>query len=131
MKKKSLIIIIPVIIALLAFVGVYRYYNKEDKTTTLTVTEKRWVEENKEQAFDFEVVNDYPLYGTDGEGVIFNFIADFEAAIGLQFNKIPYLKETGSTTSGTRIRILDGDEKLTDNDLPLFTDNYIEKKVII
>ena len=125
MKKKSLIIIIPVIIALLAFVGVYRYYNKEDKTTTLTVTEKRWVEENKEQAFDFEVVNDYPLYGTDGEGVIFNFIADFEAAIGLQFNKIPYLKETGSTTSGTRIRILDGDEKLTDNDLPLFTDNYI------
>ena len=125
MKKKSLIIIIPVIIDLLAFVGVYRYYNKEDKTTTLTVTEKRWVEENKEQAFDFEVVNDYPLYGTDGEGVIFNFIADFEAAIGLQFNKIPYLKETGSTTSGTRIRILDGDEKLTDNDLPLFTDNYI------
>ena len=125
MKKKSLIIIIPVIIALLAFVGVYRYYNKEDRTTTLTVTEKRWVEENKEQAFDFEVVNDYPLYGTDGEGVIFNFIADFEAAIGLQFNKIPYLKETGSTTSGTRIRILDGDEKLTDNDLPLFTDNYI------
>ena len=45
MKKKSLIIIIPVIIALLAFVGVYRYYNKEDKTTTLTVTEKRWVED--------------------------------------------------------------------------------------
>ncbi|MBQ3511998.1 MAG: GGDEF domain-containing protein [Bacilli bacterium] len=125
MKKKSLIIIIPVIIALLAFVGVYRYYNKEDKTTTLTVTEKRWVEDNKEQAFDFEVVNDYPLYGTDGEGVIFNFIEDFETAIGLQFNKIPYLKETGSTTSGTRIRILDGDEKLTDNDLPLFKDNYI------
>ena len=125
MKKKILIVVIPVIIALLAFVGVYRYYNKEDKTTTLTVTEKRWVEDNKEQAFDFEVVNDYPLYGTDGEGVIFNFIADFEAAIGLEFNKIPYLKETGSTTSGTRIRILDGDVKLTDKDLPLFTDNYI------
>lgn len=125
MKKKVLIIVIPIIIALLAFVGVYRYYNKEDKTTTLTVTEKRWVEENKEQAFDFEVVNDYPLYGTDGEGVIFNFINDFEEKIGLTFNKIPYLKSAGPTTSGLRIRILDQDEKLTENDLPLFTDYYI------
>ena len=125
MKKKILIIIVPIIIALVAFVGVYRYYNKEDKTTTLTVTEKRWVEDNKEQKFDFEVVNDYPLYGMDGEGVIFNFIADFEDNVGLEFNKIPYLKDAGSTTSGIRVRILDQDVKLTENDLPLFTDNYI------
>lgn len=125
MKKKILIVVVPIIIAVVAFVGVYRYYNKEDKTTTLTVTEKRWVEDNKEQAFDFEVVNDYPLYGMNGEGVLFNFISDFEEAIGLEFNKIPYLKETGSTTSGIRIRILDSDEKLTDDDLLLFTDNYI------
>ena len=125
MKKKIFIIIIPIIIALVAFVGVYRYYNKEDKTTTLTVTEKRWVEENEEQAFDFEIVNDYPLYGLNGEGVIFNFISDFETAIGLQFNKIPYLKKDKDTTEGLRIRILDGDEKLTDKDLPLFTDSYV------
>ena len=125
MKKKLLIVIIPVLIALIAFVFVYRYYNKEDKTTTLTVTEKRWVEENKAQTYDFEVVNDYPLYGMNGEGVIFNFIADFEEAIGIEFNKIPYLKDSGSSTSGFRIRILDGDEKLSKNDLELFTDNYI------
>ena len=35
--KKRLAIIIPIIIAILAFVFVYRYYNKEDATTTLTV----------------------------------------------------------------------------------------------
>ena len=127
MMKKIFIIIIPIVIALVAFVGVYRYYNKEDKTTTLTVTEKRWVEENEEQAFDFEIVNDYPLYGLNGEGVIFNFISDFETAIGLQFNKIPYLKKDKDTTEGLRIRILDGDEKLTDKDLPLFTDSYVAK----
>ena len=61
MKNKLLIFVIPIIIAIVAFIGVYRYYNKEDKTTTLTVTEKRWVEENEEQTYDFEVVNDYPL----------------------------------------------------------------------
>ena len=125
MKKKLSIIIIPIIIALLAFVFVYRYYNKEDKTTTLTVSEKRWVEENKDQTYDFEVVNDYPLYGMNGEGVIFNFINDFQDAIGLEFNKIPYLKESEASTSGLRVRILPGDEKLSDNDIALFTDNYI------
>ena len=72
--KKKLIIILPIIIAAITFFFVYRYYNKEDKTTTLTVAEKRWVEDNKEKAYDFEVVNDYPLYGTNGEGVIFDFI---------------------------------------------------------
>ncbi len=125
MKKKIWIVIISIIIALVAFVLVYRYYNKEDKTTTLTVTEKRWVEENKDQTYDFEVVNDYPLYGMNGEGVIFNFISDFEEAIGIEFNKIPYLKDSKDSTSGFRIRILDNDEQLTENDLPLFTDNYI------
>ena len=93
MKKKLSIIIIPIIIALLAFVFVYRYYNKEDKTTTLTVSEKRWVEENKDQTYDFEVVNDYPLYGENGKGVIFDFLKDFEEDIGIEFNKIPYSKK--------------------------------------
>ena len=125
MKKKIYYIIIPVIIALVAFVLVYRYYNGEDKTTTLTVSEKRWVEENKEQTYDFEVVNDYPLYGMNGSGVIFNFIADFEETVGLEFNKIPYLKDSSDSTTGLRIRILNGDKKLTEKDLPLFTDNYI------
>ena len=76
--KKKLIIIIPVLIAAIAFFFVYRYYNKEDKTTTLTVTEKKWVQDNKDETYDFEVVNDYPLYGLNGEGVIFDFISDFE-----------------------------------------------------
>ena len=76
--KKKLIVIIPLIIAIVTFIFVYRYYNKEDKTTTLTVSEKRWVEEHNEKEYDFEVVNDYPLYGLNGTGVIFDFIKDFE-----------------------------------------------------
>ena len=72
--KKKLIIIIPIIIAAVTFIFVYRYYNKEDETTTLTVREKQWVQENANKTYDFEVVNDYPLYGLNGEGVIFSFL---------------------------------------------------------
>ena len=123
--KKKLLIILPILIAAVAFFFVYRYYNKEDRTTTLTVSEKRWVEKNKDQAYDFEVINDYPLYGTNGEGVVFDFLEDFEKKIGVTFNKIPYLKSSAPTTESFRIRILGNEDKLTKNDLFLFNDNYV------
>ena len=123
--KKKLIVIIPLIIAIVTFIFVYRYYNKEDKTTTLTVSEKRWVEEHNEKEYDFEVVNDYPLYGLNGTGVIFDFIKDFEDKIGIEFNKIPYLKTSIPTENSFRIRILSNDEKVGKKDLPLFIDNYV------
>lgn len=123
--KKKLIIIIPIIIAVVAFIFVYRYYNKEDATTTLTVREKQWVQEHADQTYDFEVVNNYPLYGTNGSGVIFSFLEDFEENIGLEFNRIPYLKASKTSIDGFRIRILDNGDKLKDTDLPLFNDNYV------
>ena len=123
--KKKIIIIIPIIIAAVAFMFAYRYYNNEDPNTTLTVAERRWVTENAGRTFDFEVINDYPLYGMNGEGVFFRFIEDFEENIGIQFNKIPYLKGSDASTNSFRIRILRNDEELTENDLLIFEDNYI------
>ncbi|MBQ2640333.1 MAG: GGDEF domain-containing protein [Bacilli bacterium] len=123
MKKKVLIFI--GVIALISFVFVYRYYNKEDKSTTLTVSEKRWVQNNSKKTFDFEIVNDYPLYGMNGEGVIFDFVKDFEKNVGIEFNKIPYLKTSTPTTSSFRVRVLNSDAKLTKNDLEIFDDGYI------
>ena len=123
--RKKIIIIATFLIAVIAFIFVYRYYNKEDKTTTLTVSEKRWVENNSDHEYDFEVVNDYPLYGLNGAGVIYDFIADFQKNIGIDFNTISYLKTATPSTTSYRIRILNEDEKTTDNDLFLFTDSYV------
>ena len=95
--KKKVVIILSLLIAAVAFIFVYRYYNKEDKSTTLTVAEKRWVEEHEEQAYDFQIVNDYPLYALNGEGIIFDFLDDFEEQIGIEFNKVPYLKTSNPT----------------------------------
>ena len=123
--KKKILIGIPILIAIVAFVFVYRYYNKEDSSTTLTVSEKRWVEQNSDQEFDFEVVNDYPLYGLNGKGVIFDFISDFEETVGIEFNKISYLKSTEPKLKDYRIRILNNNEELKEKDLFLFNDNYV------
>ena len=123
--KKKLIITIPIIIALVAFIFVYRYYNHEDKTTSLTVTEKRWVQDNSSKVIDIEVINDYPIYGMDGDGVFFDFIGDLKKNIGLELNEIPYLKTSNTTTDSIRFRILDNDQELSKKDLPLFDDYYI------
>jgi len=123
--KKKLIIIVPLVIAIIAFIFVYRYYNKEDSSTSLTVRQKQWVEENKGTTFDIEVVNDYPLYAQNGTGVIFSFLEDMESNVGLEFNKIPYLKESTPTTENIRIQILDNDAKLSNKNLFLFNDNYV------
>lgn len=123
--KKKIIIFIPILIAIVTFAIVYRYYNNEDATTSLTIVEKKWVEDNKKTAVDFEVINDYPLYGMNGSGVFFDFINDFEKNVGLEFNKIPYLKESNSTTNNYRIRILDNNKELSNKDLLVFVDNYV------
>ncbi|MBQ6477706.1 MAG: GGDEF domain-containing protein [Bacilli bacterium] len=123
MKKR--VVIIAVLIALISFVFVYRYYNKEDKNTTLTVAEKQWVQNNSKKAFDFEIINDYPLYGLNGEGVLFDFVKDFEKNVGLEFNKIPYLKTSTPTTNSLRVRVLNSNAKLGKNDLEIFEDGYI------
>ena len=124
--KKKFLFIMPIIIAAVAFICVYRYYNKEDSTTTLTVNEKKWVVENRDKAYDFEVVNDYPLYGENGSGVIFSFLEDFETNIGIEFNKISYLKDSEPKSKNSyKIRILDNEANIGSNDLLLFNDNYI------
>jgi len=123
--KKKLFFLIPIIIVAIVFFGVYGYYNKQDAKNALTVTEKKWVEENKSNVIDFSVINDYPLYGLNGEGVFFNFLNDFEQDVGLEFNKVSYLKEDKISSKGYSFRVLDNDTKLTKDDLLLFNDGYI------
>ena len=123
--KKKLFIILPIVLVLSVFIGVYIYYNREDANTALNVSEKQWVEENNSTIVDFEVLNNYPLYGMNGEGVFFEFLNDFEENVGLELNKIAYLKENDPTTTTFRFRILNNDEVLSNKDLLLFTDGYI------
>ena len=123
--KKKLIIIIPILIALLVFIGVYAYFNHEDAKTSLTVREKKWITNNYDKKYDFEIVNNLPVYSMDGTGVIFDFINNFEIDTNLEFNKISYLKESTPQTSGLRIRILSNDTNLSENDLLIAEDGYV------
>ena len=125
MKKKALIIF-PLLVVIIVFVGVFIYYNREDAKTSLTVSEKKWVLENDTKMIDINVINDYPLYGLNGEGVFFNFLDDFKDNVGLEFNKIAYSKDAElEDTDSYSFRVLDNEEELSNNDLLIATDGYI------
>lgn len=124
--NKKILITFPILVVIFVFIGVFFYYNREDAKTSLTVNEKKWVEENDTQMIDINIVNDYPLYGLNGEGVFFNFLEDFEKNVGLEFNKIPYSKNDELKDKNSySFRILNNEDNLTSNDLLIATDGYI------
>ena len=124
--KKKLLIILPLLVVAIVFIGVFFYYNREDARTSLTVNEKKWVEDNDTTMIDVNVINDYPLYGLNGEGVFFNFLDDFEKNVGLEFNKIAYSKNDDlEDNNGYSFRVLNNEDELSNNDLLIATDGYI------
>ena len=123
--KKKLIIIIPVIVALLVFIGVYAYYNYRDAKTNLTIRDRNWISSHSSNKYDFEIVNNYPVYSMDGTGVIMDFIDEFEVDTDLEFNKIAYEKGNKPSGKSLRIRVLNNDESLAEKDLLIFEDGYV------
>ena len=61
MKKKT-IIILPLVISLVVFFGVYFVLNHEDKDTSLTILEKRWIENNSSTKVNLDIVNDLAVF---------------------------------------------------------------------
>ena len=122
MNKKKIIIIsiVVILIGLLSF-GIYSYFNKEDKNTTLTIVEKQWIESNKNNVIDLSIVNNIPIFNYNGKGVFFDFIDSLEKDTGLNFNKLSY--EVGSDEiSDYSFQIKN---KIDKNDILVYEDNYV------
>jgi len=121
-KNRLLFILIPILIALTVFLGLYVYYYREDQNS-LTVNDKKWIESNASTIFDLELISNYPVYGENG--VFYEFVEDFELDTGLELNVVPYLKTDSAQRSGLRFRVLKSNESLTDKDLFLAEDVYV------
>lgn len=120
--KKKWLITLPIVVAILVFAGVYYYFNKTDENS-FTVAENKWIKNNSKNVIDFEIINDYPIYGENG--VFKTFINKFSEETGLEFNIIPYMKEKGPTTKEYRFRVLRNNDELTDKDIFLQDDVYV------
>ena len=133
-NKLNKIIILSVIgliftISLIIFI---LNYTKDD--SSFSILEKNWISNHKSNVIDISVYNDVPIYGQDGEGLIFSYLEEFTNSYGIEFNKVSYLTSGSSNLKDVSFRILDNNAKLSENDIELFKDYYVivsKKKNII
>lgn len=119
--NKKVAIIFIIVILILGSIGVVRFFTKEDQNTTLTVIEKKWIEDNKNNVIDFATLNNVPIVSNNGSGIFFDFISALEEDTGLEFNKVSYETEDKITAEYS----LTKKDELAQNDLLLYQDNYI------
>ncbi len=121
MNKKRITIISLIVVLILSITGItYYFLNKPDKNTTLTILEKKWIENNKNNVIDLSIINNIPVFNYEGNGVLFDFIENIEKDTNLEFNKLSY--EIGTEpNSEYSFKIVD---KIDKNQLKIYEDNY-------
>ncbi len=124
MKNKKKVIFLIIGIALVVFVGLYIIINYSEPNI-LNSQDKKWIADNGGKIIDIDVINDIPVYSNNGSGVIFDFLSYLAEETNLQFNKVPYLKDSKNFNSKYRFEIIDGSNKLTSEQLLMFTDSYV------
>lgn len=128
MKKRNNKIIVLILIGIVFTVSLGIFilnYTKDD--SSFSILEKKWINDNKSNIVDVSVYNDVPVFGKNGKGVIFDILDDFTDTYGINFNKVSYLANNSNSASMKNIyfRILDDSTSLKENDILLYTDEYV------
>ena len=125
MKNKKKIFIGIIALAVVLFIALYFAYNYSEPNI-LNSKDKKWIAENGKNIISVDVLNDIPLYSYDGEGIAFQFLDYVKEQSTLEFNNIPYLKNSDKkNNSAYRFELLDGSTKLSSNQLLFYTDSYV------
>lgn len=120
-KKKIFGFILVLILLILSGVSLYYYYVVEDKDSTLTIAEKQWIEDNKNNVIDMSLPTNVPVFSVAGKGLFFDFLDSIESITGLEFNKLSY-NISSDLPSNYGFVLTD---KLEDNDILIYQDNYV------
>lgn len=116
MNKKKIIIISGLILLILIGLGIFSYLNK-DENISLSLSEKHWIEENKNKVIDISLINDVPIFNVNGEGVLFDFFNFLEDETGLEFNKISYNEDEDYVFKKVKSK--------SKEDILIYRDNYV------
>ncbi|MBR3362595.1 MAG: diguanylate cyclase [Bacilli bacterium] len=121
MKNKKILIAIILFLIFISGVGGYFYFFKIDSKTTLTASEKNWIEGNKNNLIDLYIPNDVPVLSDNGDGVVFDFLKDLEKDTGLEFNKSTFINSDESKSEYA----ISFKEEQTNKNILLYQDNYV------
>ena len=101
--------------------------NSNSTNTSLNLSEKRWIEENKKEIINISIPNDIPVFTNNGEGVFFDFIKKLEQRTELLFNPISYDANKDVQKNSLYFEIVSKDKvnKLSKNAMVFYKDYYV------
>ena len=127
MKKRNNKIIVLVTVSVIFIVALLIFilnYSKDDSSFSLL--EKKWLNDNENNVIDVSVYNDVSIFGDSGSGVIFDYLDNFTNEYGISFNRVSYMSNNSNNSyKDLAFKILKSDEKLSENDILLYEDNYV------
>lgn len=124
-KKRNTIITIIVLFLILIAGGIFFILNFSSDKNGLTILEKKWITDHTNQIVDVDVYNDIPVYGYNGNGVIFDFLDFVTEQYNIQFNKVSYYTDSENQNNNISFLVLDSLEKVSDKDILLAEDHYV------
>ena len=127
MNNKKRNTIITVVIVGLILLGGFGWFLFRDGLTTegLSVLEKKWISDHKNNVVDVMVYNDIPIYGYSGNGINFDFLNYFSEKYHVSFNKISYYSTSDDIQGDFGFVTYDSTEKKKKYDISLGEDHYV------
>jgi diguanylate cyclase (GGDEF)-like protein len=124
-SKWSYILLISFLV--IASIILYNVFNSgvSDSDVSLNYSEQRWIQNNKNEIINIMIPNNVPIFSSEGKGAFFSFLDYFESRTELEFNKTPYVIGETNSSKDNCFRILGSNEKLSNNDLLFYSDNYV------
>lgn len=124
-KKRNAIITIVFLSIILLSGGIFFILNYSVDDNSLTILEKKWLTDSANQIVDVQVYNNIPVYGYNGNGIIFDFLDYFTDKYAISFNKISYNIGDEIKDKEIAFKVLDSQEKLDEKDILLYDDHYV------
>lgn len=119
-NNKKIYIILPIVVSIILFIGLYIYFNN-DSNNSFSSSQRKWLDNNKNTVQNIEIINDYPIY----DELFNNFADSLEKATNITFNTIPYYREKETNSKDYKFKIVKDYSEITNNDIFLNEDVYV------
>ena len=132
-NKKKLVITLLVTFLLILVILLICFRISYKNKNSLTLSENKWIDENKYNVVDVALMNDVPILSYDGNGLVYNYIDYITEKFSLKFNIIPYKLDDSTQYEYKMDIVYNPSEKdiiLLKDNMILITNNNLEYKNI-
>ena len=90
-NKTNKLIILSIIGLIFTISIIIFILNYTKDSSSFSIIEKNWINNNANKIIDVSVYNNVPIYGQKGEGVAFSYLEEFTNSYGIEFKKVSYI----------------------------------------